>query len=158
MIMTKLTPKALELAPLFNAAVAAFHSGNLDQAKALYSEVLLRAGATESHLRGVVHGQLGYLYWSLDDYDRAAQHYREAVALMPKSELASLGLFHTTLKAGRMLDALGEALRLLGKRNSDEYRAVFSDDFVNSLSGEERIRAEEARRLLDEYAERGQGS
>jgi predicted Zn-dependent protease len=69
-------------------------------------------------------GMTGSLYWELKEYERARDWYRRAVELSPKSELASIGLFHSLWRTGDRDAALQEMNRLEQLRSSEEYQRL----------------------------------
>lgn len=73
-----------------------------------------------------VHGLLGYTLWELGQLEPAVQSFRRAVNLSPRSELASLGLFHSLLETGDKQSAIHEMNRFLRLADSEEYRALAS--------------------------------
>jgi tetratricopeptide (TPR) repeat protein len=74
-----------------------------------------------------VYGMLGHLYFLLGDFENALINNREATRHGPKSELASLGLFHTLWELGRKDEALSEARRFIALRPSAEYELLFTE-------------------------------
>jgi predicted Zn-dependent protease len=68
-----------------------------------------------------VFGILADVYWRLHSLDNAIQCFARASKLSPKSELASLGLFHTLWEAGQTERALDEMERFMSLSHSPEY-------------------------------------
>ena len=68
-----------------------------------------------------VHGVLGGVLFELDEFDDAAEEFGIATRLSPRSELASLGLFHALNELGRKDAALAEMVRFTSVRDSAEY-------------------------------------
>ena len=65
---------------------------------------------------------LGDVQTSLLDYESAESSFLMATALRPRSELASLAMFHTLKHLGRINDAFAEMRRFLALRpESHEY-------------------------------------
>ena len=56
---------------------------------------------------------LGGIYFDSDNYSDAIPYFEKAVKLTPKTELASIGLFHCLWSLGRNKEALKEARRYL---------------------------------------------
>ncbi len=71
--------------------------------------------------RAAILGTLAHIHFTMKKFNEALGFYKEAVELSPKSELASLGLFHTLWNLNRVWDAYGEAKRFLSLRDSEEY-------------------------------------
>ncbi len=72
-------------------------------------------------------GLLATLYFENDDFKNAAEWYARAAALAPKSEMASLGLFHSLWKIGKHQKALKEMRRFLGGSDSREYSRLLHE-------------------------------
>jgi tetratricopeptide (TPR) repeat protein len=72
--------------------------------------------------------QLGYMHDKLGDHVQREVRFREAVELSPRSELASLGWFHSLLALRRTREAYAEVVRLLTVRDSPEYRELLEGD------------------------------
>ena len=78
---------------------------------------LLAEFPSASSLRGYLAGFLS----RSGKVEEAIEHGRHAVLLSPKSEKASLVLFHVLWKAGKHLEAFDEMKRYLAIRPSKEY-------------------------------------
>ena len=61
---------------------------------------------------------------SLGNTDEAELYFKSAVALSPKSEKISLGLFHCLWGQGKQEEALEEMRRFSGLVDSAEYRSI----------------------------------
>ena len=73
-------------------------------------------------------GVLGGIYHDTKDWVRALYWYEKAVKLSPKSQLASIGLFHSLWRNGRFSDALDEAKRFIASNGiTNDYRALMSE-------------------------------
>ena len=87
-----------------------------------------------------VLGVMGHIYYKLKDFEKALDCYEKTVSLSPKSELASLGLFHTLWDMERERDAFEEAKRFLSIRESKEYFQLIEEmreSFKNVKLGDE---------------------
>lgn len=71
-----------------------------------------------------VLGILGDVFWRKHDLPNAVACFKSATKLSPKSELASLGLFHTLREQGRKRAASTEMRRFLAIAESEEYAAL----------------------------------
>src|SRR5437870_3681210 len=71
-----------------------------------------------------VHGILGEAYWRLGRLKPAVRSFRRATELSPRSELASLGLFHTLWESGKIESAKAEMKRYMAVAKSDEYASM----------------------------------
>ena len=67
----------------------------------------------------VIYGLLGTIYYELKDYKKSSRNFKKVLALKPKSELASLGLFHSQMHIGNERSALNELKRFLGYTNQN---------------------------------------
>lgn len=99
----------------------------------------------------MTHAELGGIYlFDRKRYDLAARHYSQAIAIQPRSEFYSLGLFHALTNQNRWRDGLAEMCRFLEIRASDEYRTMLSEAFAETdfADREERKLVMRARELL----------
>ena len=71
-----------------------------------------------------VHSLLGNAFWMMGDLPRAVHSFGKAAELSPKSELASLGLFHTLMQAGDKQSAVQEMNRFQSVTDSLEYKDI----------------------------------
>jgi tetratricopeptide (TPR) repeat protein len=74
-----------------------------------------------------VHGLLGGTYFELDDMGKAANAFTQAIRLNPKSELASLGLFHSLWERNQRHQAFAEMRRFLSIAPSEQYTTLLRD-------------------------------
>ncbi|HYQ00033.1 MAG TPA: tetratricopeptide repeat protein [Polyangiaceae bacterium] len=74
-----------------------------------------------------VLGVLAGVYFRQDRFEEAARYFRRATERSPRSELASLGLFHALWKLGEQLSAEQELTRFLSIRESEEYRMLLEE-------------------------------
>jgi hypothetical protein len=133
---------------LFNRAVTSRHAGRLDDARAILEGALPLIGPEQTAFLTIAHGELGYINKRLGDLRKAELHYKCATMANPRSELASLGLFHVLVNQDRWKDALNELLRFVRGHHSAEYRALVSEAFCEGLPSPARELAFEARALL----------
>ncbi len=61
------------------------------------------------------------------DIDTAIEHFQKAVKLAPKSELYSLGLFHSLWRQEKREEAFDEMKRFMSISDSDDYRAIIAE-------------------------------
>ena len=81
-----------------------------------------------SHPRSApVQGYLGGIYFDAGRIDEAVECFRRASTLSPRSELASLGLFHSLWAAGERNKALAEMRRFVSIAPSAEYARLIED-------------------------------
>ena len=95
---------------------------------------ILRALAKIKSNSASVHGLLGDVYWRLGRLKQAVQSFKRATELAPKSELASLGLFHILWESGKIERAKAEMKRYLAVGNSREYASMVPQLFANGNS------------------------
>ena len=89
-------------------------------------EILLTL-ADENSKSASVFGILGDVYWHLGSLSDAIQSFSRATELSPRSELASLGLFHTLWDSGQTEQALNEMERFLSLSQSSEYARLLRE-------------------------------
>jgi tetratricopeptide (TPR) repeat protein len=102
------------------SAISLRHEGKHEGAIHLLCE-LSKEEDSESALVALL---LGDSYWELGDLDRAIAWFKQVTQLKPKSEKASLGLFFCLWQAGKQVEAIDEAKRLVSHRPSAEYREL----------------------------------
>jgi len=90
-------------------------------------EILYRLEKTGIH-RAAIVGVIGAtLYYMKEDITLAMPYLREAVLLSPRSERASLALFHALFESGEIDAAFDEMRRYLKDNESPEYRRLLAD-------------------------------
>lgn len=110
----------------FNAAVRLRDDAALDDAIAILESLL--ESAPRPGARAAVLGVLGGIYLDdVKDYEKAEVYFRQCIAASPRSELASISLFHTLAKLGRLFEAFDEARRLVSLRPSAEYDLLLKE-------------------------------
>lgn len=87
----------------------------------------LESLATRNVENAQVIGMLGVVLKGLGRIDEAAQYLRHTVHLAPRSERASIGLFHCEVRLGRVDSAFEEMRRFLKIRDSEEYRRLVDE-------------------------------
>ena len=110
-----------ELDAVLQSAINAYHAGKVSQA----INVLTRR--SNDFKAGKLWGYLGFLYTETRNDRKAAAAFRKAVALSPRSELASLGLFHSLWRIGRVDAAFNEMRRFIKSTDSPRYRQLLRD-------------------------------
>jgi Flp pilus assembly protein TadD len=88
---------------------------------------LLRKLLREHPHSAAAHGYLAAVYLEHGDDQSAARHFRAAARLNPKSEKASLGLFHSLWSLDREGAAVAEMRRFLSISSSEEYMRLLRD-------------------------------
>src|SRR5437762_1663744 len=74
---------------------------------------ILECLAREYPKSAAVAGYLGGFYFQHDRFEQAAKWFSHATELSPKSETASLGLFHSLWNVGATSEAVTEMRRFL---------------------------------------------
>jgi predicted Zn-dependent protease len=83
---------------------------------------------SRQHMRSAaVFGTLGRAFFEIGDMEKAGNAFRRAVDLNPKSELASLGLFHSLWGQEAASEAFAEMRRFLSMTDSTEYKTLLRD-------------------------------
>lgn len=119
-----------EARKVFDEAISLCRKGQNSDAASLLDELTRRPTFSEEprQARAAVHGYLGGIYLhSLDDPGSAEWHYRKSSTLSPRSERASLGLFHSLIGQRRVAEALEECRRFLEGSESAEYRQLLQE-------------------------------
>ncbi len=111
-----------EIEPEFNRALRLRDSGDWLGAAAILERI-----DAEYPNKAAVLGMWGSIYFHLKDWERAIALYRRTVSLSPKSELASLCLFHSLRNVGKYEEALVEMGRFLSVSDSAEYRQLIKE-------------------------------
>lgn len=112
-----------EAEKLFEEAIKLRDSDKCLEAIEKFNEILSKSPKYKAPVLGV----MGHIYFKLKDLEKALDCYEKTVNLSPKSELASLGLFHTLWNLGRHDDAFNEMKRFLSLSSSEEYTHLLSE-------------------------------
>jgi len=118
--------KKQQLDELLQLAIDSYHAGKVSRAIRLLVD---RAGEFKSPK---LWGYLGFLYGEAGNEQKAVHAYRKATALSPRSELASLGLFHSLWRADHTDAAFDEMRRFLKSNDSPQYRLLLRDMLADS--------------------------
>jgi tetratricopeptide (TPR) repeat protein len=100
----------------FNRAIKIWHEGD-DRAAILMLERL----AVEYPNNPAILGVLGGIYYGLEEYKISSDYFQRTLALSPKSDLASRGLFFSLRNIGKSDEAISEMERFLPVSQSEEY-------------------------------------
>jgi predicted Zn-dependent protease len=106
----------------FNAAIQANRAG-----RTVYAIRVLKALAAGNPNSAAILGYLAGVYYMQERFEDAEKTFRRTVTLSPKSELASLGLFHSLWQLGRRHESFAEMRRLLTDVDSEEYKTLLRD-------------------------------
>ena len=98
--MTTPSPEPNSLQALFQTAVEHHQAGRLREAEHLYQKLL--AAAPDA---GIIHSNLGMIYFDLNKLDKAMDHYRKAAQLQPGDSDIYFNLGLTLKKLGRFTEA-----------------------------------------------------
>lgn len=108
---------------LFEEAIALRDSHKPLEAIEKFREIL----SISSKYEAAIFGLMGHIYYQMKDLSNSLDCYQKSTNLSPKSELASIGLFHTLWDLGREWDALAEAKRFLSLCDSEEYLLMIEE-------------------------------
>jgi len=108
-----------KIEPEFNRALQLRDKGNWLGAAEIFEQL-----DKENPDQSVILKMWGSIYFHLEDWGKALPLYERALALSPKSELSSLGLFHSLWNLGRKDEAFAEMNRYLSISDSKEYRQL----------------------------------
>lgn len=106
----------------FEIALRLRDSGNL----AGEIEILSRICQSKTE-RSATFVVLGQAEWESGSLVEAINSFKHAVEMAQRSEVASLGLFHSLFEAGRTDEAFNEMHRFLSIAESPEYEQLLSD-------------------------------
>jgi tetratricopeptide (TPR) repeat protein len=95
----------------------------------------------------VIFGLFASVYYELKDYKKSGKNFKKTLSIKPKSELASLGLFHCLMHQGRSRMALKEIHRFLAickpqlykitieelADNIDNFESAYDRKIINSI-------------------------
>src|SRR6266542_3075194 len=106
----------------FSEAVKLKENGDLKSAMQILTEL-----AVEEPESPAILAVLGDVCWEMRLLDEAATVFKRAIALAPKLEAVSLGLFHCLWDSGKREEALDEAKRFMSLADSDDYRKIIKE-------------------------------
>jgi tetratricopeptide (TPR) repeat protein len=148
---TTLTRNEELVSPLFDRACELRDQKDYQEALELLKMVVNRLTMNDKRLLVHAHLQLGHIHDLLGDDVQEEEHFRIAVNLAPRLELASLALFHALRDLGRHEGALREMLRLVSVRDSNRYREALDEGFRHRLSPAEHDIIGKVRELFARY-------
>jgi len=144
-----MTENEKNLAFMFDEAMKLRDAGDLVAARRLLTQVLKQTNPDDKVLVAHAHIQLGQFAKALGEHDQREPHFCAAVGALPKSEVASFGLFLALFHLGRLTEAFREMARLVRIRYSDLYDEMLVDPkYGAEFTGEIHELILEARRLL----------
>jgi Tfp pilus assembly protein PilF len=106
---------------ILKSAIESYQGGKVSRAIDLLAD---RATGFKSPK---VWGYLGFLYTEARNDEKAVHAFRKAIALAPRSEMASLGLFHSLWRTDHTDAAFDEMRRFLKSNDSAHYRQFLRD-------------------------------
>lgn len=134
---------------MFEEAMKLRDAGDLVAARRLLTRLLEQLKPDDKVLVGNAHIQLGVFARKLGEHGEREPHFRAATIALPRSELASFGLFLALFDLGRLTEAFQEMVRFLRKRYSDLYdEMLLEPKYGAEFAGEIHELIVEARRLL----------
>jgi Flp pilus assembly protein TadD len=114
--------KKQQLDDLLQLAIDAYHAGRIDEA---IDHLAAQASGFPKAAR--LWGYLGFLYVEAGEPAKAQHAFRTATRLSPRSEQASLGLFHSLWRSGKTDAAFNEMRRFVKSNDSPRYRQLIRD-------------------------------
>ncbi len=120
------------------------------KSKSRYKEsldILIKIHEKHGSNSSVVNGLLGSVYYEQKEYKKSAIYFRKATILNPKSELASLGMFHSLIETGKDDLALEEMKRYLHMFPPNNYKVTIKELYEES----DNILSKETKKLVDKY-------
>jgi len=125
--MTTLTNKPPKLDEEISNVIKLKKSGDFDDALKIAEKLFVKYDYI-----GSVCGLLASIHFELDHFDEAAKVYKKAITISPKSETASLGLFHSLWHVGDTDGAFEEMKRYMTIAKSDEYEWLLKNFIAKS--------------------------
>jgi Flp pilus assembly protein TadD len=114
--------KKQKLDELLQGAIDAYQAGRIAEA---VDRLVRTSGDFPKAPR--LWGYLGFLYGEVGNDPGAVHAFRKCVALSPRSEQASLGLFHSLWRSGKTDAAFDEMRRFVKSNNSPQYRRLIRE-------------------------------
>ena len=91
----------------------------------------------------LIYGLYGTIFYELKNYKESCKYFKKVIAIKPKSETASLGLFHSFIHLGKQNLALKELVRYCEIKNPELYLVTIKELMENiedfELSSERKI-------------------
>lgn len=113
----------IKIEPAFNDATRLWHDDKPYEAIQILENLY-----PDFPKQPAILGMLGAIYFSLKNWNTALVYYEKTVELSPKSELASIALFHCFWSQERFDEAIKEANRYTKLNGfSREYALIFED-------------------------------
>jgi tetratricopeptide (TPR) repeat protein len=111
-----------KIEPEFNRALKLRDQGDWLGAAEVFEQL-----NKENPNQSVILKMWASVYFHLEDWHKALPLYERAASLSPKSELSSLGLFHSLWNLGKQEEAFAEIRRFLSISDSKEYRQLIKE-------------------------------
>jgi len=120
----------IKIEPEFNRALDLWHED-----KPFEAIKILKQLNKEFPNQPTILGMLGAIHFTLDDWANSLIYYDKAVILSPKSESASIGLFHSLWHHERFDEAFEEAKRYVKLNGfSKKYDFIMKELDENGVS------------------------
>jgi predicted Zn-dependent protease len=114
---------------VLQSSIDAYHAGRVDEAIAH-----LVAAGRDFPKASKLWGYFGFLHSEAGQDAKAVQAFRKATTLSPRSEAASLGLFHSLWRTGRTDAAFHEMRRFVKSNEPPQYRQLLREMLAESPS------------------------
>ncbi len=124
--------KKQQLDALLQTAIDSCQADHLDHA--IYQ---LANNARNFPRAAKLFGYLGFLYAEVGEYAKGVGAFRKATSLSPRSEQASLGLFHSLWRVGKTDAAFDEMRRFVKSNDSPRYRQLIHDTLADGPAGQD---------------------
>jgi len=129
----------------FKRGIDLRNESNLKEAVSVFKNIL---EITPNHPKSAgIRTVLAGVYYDLGDHDNATLNFKKATKLSPKSEMASVGLFHSLVEIGEDDLAMKEIKRYLSDYPIDNYKYIIKELHEES----DNILSDEMEKLISEY-------
>jgi len=131
---------------LFNFAIATRDEGNYDEAIKIMKKLVISTPHSPAY-----NGMLGGFYFETEKYYQALRYFKIASKLNPKSELASLGYFHSLWELNYLKAALNEMNRYLKIKNCIDYLEIIDELIIKKRRKGVKPYKEQIEKLYNKY-------
>lgn len=98
---------------------------------------------------GILMGLIGTIHFLSEDFSKSQLYFQKTAKINPKSETASLGLFHSLWNLGFWKAALEEAFRYLSQEEISlfDYKVLLQELYVSTQESEDKWEQDEVDKI-----------